>query len=86
MVPLAERCSDFQNLNQVLNEQLVDMRYQMTISRDKLKKAKLSLQAEKDESKRLRLAFDRQRMAKEGEVTEKKEMQAQLDSKEKIIS
>ena len=86
MVPLAERCSEFQNLNDALKDQLVDMQHQMTISRDKLKRARLSLQNEKEESKRLRLAFDRQRIAKEGEVTEKKEMQAQLDSKDMEVS
>lgn len=86
VVPLAERCSEFQNLNDALNDQLVDMQHQMTISRDKLKRARLSLQNEKEESKRLRLAFERQRIAKEGEVTEKKEMQAQLDSKDKEVS
>ena len=85
VVPLAERCSEYQNLNDALNDQLVDMQHQMTVSRDKLKRARLSLQNEKEESKRLRLAFDRQRIAKEGEVTEKKEMQAQLDSKDKLV-
>jgi hypothetical protein len=58
----------------------------MTISKDKLKKAKLSLQTEKEESRRLRLAVDRQREATKGVVTENREMQAQLDAKDKEVS
>ena len=58
----------------------------MTLSKDKLKKAKLSLQTEKEETKRLRLAVDRQRKAKEGVVIENKEMEAQLDAKAKEVS
>lgn len=58
----------------------------MAISRDKLKKAKLSVQNEKEESKRLRLAVDMQRRAKEGVLAENREMQAQLDAKDKEVS
>lgn len=86
MAPSAEQCSELKKLNEALNRQVGDMQSQIIISRDKLKKAKLSLQTEKEETKRLRFAVDRQRMAKEGEVTEKKEMQAQLDAKDKEVS
>ena len=58
----------------------------MAISRDKLKKAKLSVQNEKEESKRLRLAVDMQRRAKEGVLAENREMKAQLDAKDKEVS
>ena len=85
MAPLAEQCSEFKNLNEALNRQLQDVQCQFTISREKLKNAKLSLQTEKEETKRLRLAVDRQRKAKEVVVTENKEMQAQLDAKDKEV-
>ena len=86
MAPLAEQCSEFRNLNETLNRQLRDADSQMAISRDKLKKAKLSVQNEKEESKRLRLAVDMQRRAKEGVLAENREMQAQLDAKDKEVS
>jgi hypothetical protein len=84
--PLAGQCLEFRNLNGALNRQLKDVESQMTISRDKLKKAKLSLQMEKEEAKRLRHAVDLQRKAKEGVLTENREMQAQLDAKDKEVS
>jgi len=83
VAPLAEQCSEYKNLNQALNRQLQDVQCQFTTSRDKLKSTKLSLQTEKEETKRLRLAVDRQRKAKEEVLTENKEMQAQLDAKDK---
>lgn len=86
MAPLAEQCSDFKNLNEALTRELEDVQCQMTTSRDKLKKARLSLETEKEETKRLRLAVDRQRKAKDGVATENKEMQAQLDAKDKEVS
>ena len=86
MAPLAQKCSEFKSVNEALNRQLRDAESQMAISRDKHKKAKLSLQNEKEESKRLRLAVDMQRRAKEGVLTEKREMQAQLDAKDKEVS
>lgn len=73
-------------MNETLNRQLRDADSQMAISRDKLKKAKLSVQNEKEESKRLRLAVDMQRRAKEGVLAENREMQAQLDAKDKEVS
>jgi hypothetical protein len=83
---LIERCSEFKNRNEALNRQVEELLSQDAISRDKLKKARRSLQTEKEESTRLRLAFDRQRKAKDGEVTEKKEMQAKLDAKDREVS
>ena len=83
---MAEQCSEFRNLNEALNRQLRDADSQMAISRDKLKKAKLSVQNEKEESKRLRLVVDMQRRAKEGVLAENREMQAQLDAKDKEVS
>jgi hypothetical protein len=85
VAPLAERCSGFKNLNEALNRQLEALQSQITFSRNKLNKAKLSLQTEKEETKRLRLAVDRQRKAKEEEVSEKKEMQAKLDAKDREV-
>lgn len=85
MAPSAERSSGFKDLNENLNRRLNDLQSQIAISRDKLKKAKLSAQAEKDEAKRLRLAVDRQRIAKEGAMTEMKELQTKLDAKDKEV-
>ena len=85
MAPLAERCSELKIRNEILNRQLEEQHSQAAIARDKLKKAKRSLQTEKEESVRLRLAFDRQRMAKNGEATEKKEMQAKLDARDREV-
>ena len=86
MAPSAERCSEFKNLNETLNRRLEDLQCQITMSRDKLKKARLSVQTEKEERERLRLAVERQMMAKERVVTEKKEIQAKLDAKDKEVS
>jgi len=85
MAPSAERSSELKNMNETLNRKLEDLHLQITISRDKFKKAKLSAQTEKDETKRLRLAVDRQRTAKEAMATEKKELQAKLESRDKEI-
>ena len=86
VAPLADECSKLKNLNEALNRQLEDAQSQMIISKDKLKKAKMSLQTEKEEAKRLHLAVDRQRKAKEVVETENKVMQAQLDAKDKEVS
>ena len=85
VAPVAEQCSELKNLNEVLNRQLEDQRSQTIISRDKFKKVKQSLQTEKEETTRLRLAVDRQRIAKEREMTEKRGLQAQLDAKDKEV-
>lgn len=81
-----ERCSEFKNQNDALYRELEELRSQFTISREKLKRAKLTAQAEKDETKRLRLAVDRQRIAKEAVVTDKMELQAKLDSRDIEVS
>jgi len=85
VAPFAERCSELKNLNEALNRQLEDLRSEATVSREKLKQEKLTVQTEKEESKRLRLAVDRQRTAKEAVVTEKKELQAKLESRDREI-
>jgi len=85
VTPSVERCSEFKNLNEALNRQLEELRSHATIFKEKLKRAKLSVQAEKDETKRLRLSVDRQRIAKEAVMTEKKELQAKLESRDKEI-
>jgi len=85
LAPSAERYSELKNLNEALNRQLEDLQSQIIISSDKLKKAKLSVQTEKEETKRLRLVVDRQRIAKEEAVTDNKEMQAKLEAKDKEI-
>ena len=84
VAPLANQCSELKSLNDALNRQLKDMQSQLKISEDKLKEAKLSVQTEKEESKRLRFAIDRERIAaKEGEMDDKKkEVQIQLEAKD----
>lgn len=85
VAPLAEQGSELKNLNNALNRQLEDMQDQLMISRDKLKKARMSMQVDKEELKRQRLTINRERIAKEGEMAEKKEMQAQLDEKDSKV-
>jgi hypothetical protein len=85
VAPAAERCLELKNLNETLNRQLEDLQSQIKVSRLTLKKAKQTVQTEKEETKRLRLAVDRQRLAKEGVVTEKKKMQAELDARDKEV-
>jgi septal ring factor EnvC (AmiA/AmiB activator) len=86
VAPSAERCSEFKHMNEALNRQLEDLRSQTTIFREKLKRAKLTAQTEKEETRRLRLAVDRQRIAKEAVVTENKKLQAKLESRDKEAS
>lgn len=86
MAPSAERCSEFKHLNETLSRRLEDLRSQTTIFREKLKRAKLTVQTEKEETRRLRLAVDLQRIAKEAAVTGNKELQAKLESRDKEAS
>ena len=86
VAPSSGRCSEFKNQNETLNRRLEDLQVQITISREKLKKAKLGVQTEKEEAKRLRAAVERQRLATKEVVTEKNEMQAELDAKDREVS
>ena len=86
MAPSAERYSELKDLNEALNRRLKDLQVQITTSRDKLKKVKQNLQTEKEETMRLHLAVERQRNAKKEVVTERNDMQAKLDAKDKEVS
>ena len=86
VAPFAEQNSELINQNEALNRQVEDLESQKTIFLNKLKKANLSMQTRNEETKRLRFALNRQMIANEGEVTEKKEMQAQLDGKDREVS
>ena len=82
---MAQQCASYKTLNEALNQQLKDLQVQNHISRDKYKKAKLSVESEKQETKRLRFAVERQRLAKEGVITEKKELQAKVEDRDKEV-
>ncbi|KAF8801412.1 hypothetical protein BYT27DRAFT_7114935, partial [Phlegmacium glaucopus] len=84
--PLADRCAEYKTLNEALNRQLEDLRSQNQISRDKYKMAKRSLQTEKEETERLRLAFERQITANKAMMKGKNETQAKLEEQGKEVN
>jgi len=83
--PLVDRYAESETRNETLNRQVEDLQSQNRISRDKRKMAELSVQTGKEEIERLRLVVERQRIAGESAMTEKNELQAKIERRDKEV-
>lgn len=85
MAPSSERYAELRSLNEALNRRLRDLESQIKLFRDKHKLAKLCVQTEKEEVKRLRIVVERQRSGREIAITEKNELQAKVEERDREV-